>query len=42
MEIMGITVPTALYASQEGGLSHDYIAVLVIIAMTATLPEETP
>src|SRR5215211_5540011 len=31
MEIMGITVPTALYASQEGGLSHDYIAVLVIV-----------
>ena len=37
MEIMGITVPTALYASAEGGLSHDYIAVLVIIAVTAIL-----
>ena len=37
MEIMGITVPTALYASSEGGLSHDYIAVLVIVAVTIIL-----
>ena len=37
MEIIGITVPTALYASSGGGFSHDYIAVLVIIAVTAIL-----
>ena len=37
MEIMGITVPPALYASSGGGFSHDYIAVLVIIAVTAIL-----
>ncbi len=37
MELIGVTVPTALYASAEGGFSHDYIAVLVIIAVTAIL-----
>jgi APA family basic amino acid/polyamine antiporter len=37
MELMGITVSPALYASSEGGFSHDYLAVLVIIAMTIIL-----
>src|SRR5919112_2478944 len=37
MEIVGITVPPVLYAAEGGGLSHDYIAVLVIIAVTAIL-----
>ncbi len=37
MDLMGITVPTVLYASSGGGFSHDYIAVLVIIAVTAIL-----
>ena len=37
MELIGVTVPPALYASSEGGLSHDYIAVLVIIAVTTIL-----
>src|SRR5919112_110666 len=37
LDIMGITVPPQLYASSGGGLSHDYLAVLVIIAMTIIL-----
>jgi APA family basic amino acid/polyamine antiporter len=37
MELVGITVPPVLYAAEGGGLSHDYIAVLVIIAVTAIL-----
>jgi basic amino acid/polyamine antiporter, APA family len=36
LEIVGIKVPPALYAA-TGGFSHDYIAVLVIIAVTAIL-----
>jgi APA family basic amino acid/polyamine antiporter len=37
MEILGITVPPALYAASGSGFSHDFIAVLVIIAVTAIL-----
>jgi basic amino acid/polyamine antiporter, APA family len=36
LEIVGIKVPPALYAA-SGGFSHDYIAVLVIIAVTVIL-----
>jgi APA family basic amino acid/polyamine antiporter len=36
MELIGITVPTSLYAA-TAGFSHDFIAVLVIIAVTAIL-----
>ena len=36
MELIGITVPPQLYAATEG-FSHDFIAVLVIIAVTAIL-----
>ncbi len=35
-ETLGITLPPALYAG-EGALSHDWIAVLVILGMTAIL-----
>jgi APA family basic amino acid/polyamine antiporter len=37
LDLIGITVPPALYAAEGTGLSHDYIAVLVILAMTAIL-----
>src|ERR671917_1676971 len=37
LDLVGITVPPVLYAAEGGGLSHDYIAVLVIIAVTAIL-----
>src|ERR687894_833585 len=37
MEIVGKPLPPVLYAAEGGGLSHDYIAVLVIIAVTAIL-----
>ncbi|MGH3147621.1 MAG: amino acid permease [Rubrobacter sp.] len=38
LEDLGITVPPALYASgTPGGFSHDYLAVIVILAMTAIL-----
>ena len=37
LDLMGITVPPVLYAAKGGGLSHDYLAVLVILAMTAIL-----
>jgi APA family basic amino acid/polyamine antiporter len=36
MELIGITVPPSLYAA-TAGFSHDFIAVLVIIAVTAIL-----
>ena len=36
MELMGITVPPQLYAA-SAGFSHDFIAVLVIIAVTIIL-----
>jgi basic amino acid/polyamine antiporter, APA family len=36
LEIVGIKVPPALYAA-SGGFSHDYIAVLVILAVTVIL-----
>ena len=37
MDLMGITVPPALYAASDSSFSHDYIAVLVIIAVTIIL-----
>ncbi len=37
LDLIGITVPPALYAAEGTGLSHDYIAVLVILAMTVIL-----
>ena len=36
MELIGVTVPPSLYAATEG-FSHDFIAVLVIVAVTAIL-----
>ena len=36
LEIIGVTVPPALYAATKG-FSHDFIAVLVIVAVTAIL-----
>jgi APA family basic amino acid/polyamine antiporter len=37
LDLLGITVPPALYAAEGTGLSHDYLAVIVILAMTAIL-----
>ena len=37
LEFLGITVPPALYAAEGGGISHDWLAVIVILAMTAIL-----
>jgi basic amino acid/polyamine antiporter, APA family len=37
LEILGITVSPALYAASGSGFSHDFIAVFVIIAVTAIL-----
>ncbi|HEX7170200.1 MAG TPA: amino acid permease, partial [Rubrobacter sp.] len=36
MELIGVTVPPSLYAATEG-FSHDFIAVLVIVAVTIIL-----
>ena len=37
-ELLGITVPPALYASgSDSGISHDWLAVIVILAMTVIL-----
>jgi APA family basic amino acid/polyamine antiporter len=36
LELIGITVPPGLYAG-EGAISHDFLAVLVILGMTAIL-----
>src|ERR671914_2058106 len=36
LELIGITVPPGLYAG-EGAVSHDFLAVLVILGMTAIL-----
>ena len=36
MELIGVTVPPSLYAATEG-FSHDFIAVFVIVAVTAIL-----
>ncbi len=36
LELIGVTVPPALYAA-SAGFSHDFIAVLVIVAVTAIL-----
>ncbi len=36
-ELLGIAVPPQLYASAEGGISHDWMAVLVILGMTVIL-----
>src|ERR687894_482214 len=37
LEFLGITVPPALYAAEGGGISHDWLAVIVILAMTVIL-----
>src|SRR5215216_405423 len=36
-EIVGIKLPTSLYASPESGVSHDWIALLVIALVTTIL-----
>jgi APA family basic amino acid/polyamine antiporter len=36
-ELLGITVPPALYAAEGGGISHDWLAVIVTLAMSAIL-----
>ena len=37
LELVGITVPPGPYPAEASGLYHDWIAVLVIAAMTAIL-----
>jgi len=36
-EILGIKLPTSLYASPESGVSHDWIALLVVALVTTIL-----
>jgi basic amino acid/polyamine antiporter, APA family len=36
-EIVGIKLPTSLYASPESGVSHDWIALIVVALVTTIL-----
>jgi basic amino acid/polyamine antiporter, APA family len=37
LDILGLSLPAGLYASGQDGFSHDFLAVIVIIAMAAVL-----